>query len=128
MMTLSGVGDVKRIHVEVVSAAYFPLLRVEAAAGRTFTADEDAVPQTSPVAVLSDGFWRREFGGDPHVVGRTIALDAQSFTITGVMPAGFRGLSDRADLWIPFVMSDSAEVLNERGNRGFQVLARLRTG
>jgi len=128
MMTLSGVGDVKRIHVEVVSAAYFPLLRVEAAAGRTFTADEDAVPQASPVAVLSDGFWRREFGGDPHVVGRTIALDAQSFTITGVMPAGFRGLSDRADLWIPFVMSDSADVLNERGNRGFQVLARLRPG
>ncbi len=128
MMTLSGVGDAKRIHVETVSAAYFPLLRVTAAAGRTFTADEDAVPQKSPVAVLADGFWRREFGGDPQVVGRTIALDAQSFTITGVMPAGFRGLSDRADVWIPFVMSDSAEVLNERGNRGFQVLARLRTG
>ena len=77
---------------------------------------------------MSDGFWRREFGGDPQVVGRTISLDAQSFTITGVMPAGFRGLSDRADVWIPFVMSDSAEAFNERGNRGFQVLARLRTG
>jgi len=128
MMTLSGVGDAKRIHVETVSAAYFPLLRVTAAAGRTFTPDEDAVPEKSPVAVLSDGFWRREFGGDPQVVGRTISLDARSFTITGVMPAGFRGLSDRADVWIPFVMSDSAAALNERGNRGFQVLARLRPG
>jgi putative ABC transport system permease protein len=128
MMTLSGVGDAKRIHVETVSAAYFPLLRMTAAAGRTFTPDEDAVPQKTPVAVLSDGFWRREFGGDPSVVGRTISLDARSFTITGVMPAGFRGLSDRADAWIPFVMSDSAEALTERGNRGFQVLARLRPG
>jgi predicted permease len=128
MMTLSGVGGAKRIHVETVSAAYFPLLRVTAAAGRTFSADEDAVPQQSPVAVLADGFWRREFGGDPQVVGRTITLDGQSFKVTGVMPAGFRGLSDRADIWIPFVMSDSADVLNERGNRGFQVLARLRKG
>ena len=59
MMTLSGVGEAKRIHVETVSAAYFPLLRVNAALGRTFTADEDATPQKSPVAVLSDGFWKR---------------------------------------------------------------------
>ena len=55
-------------------------------------------------------------------------LNGQSFTVTGVMPAGFRGLTDRADVWIPFVMSDSAEALAERGNRGFQVLARLRPG
>ena len=128
MMTLSGVGEAKRIHVETVSAAYFPLLRVNAALGRTFTADEDATPQKSPVAVLSDGFWKREFGGDPQIVGRAVLLNAQSFTVTGVLPAGFRGLSDRADVWIPFVMSDSAEALAERGNRGFQVLARLRPG
>jgi predicted permease len=128
MMTLSGVGEAKRIHVETVSAAYFPLLRVSAAHGRTFSADEDAIPQKNPLAVLSDGFWRREFGGDPQIVGRAISLNAQSFTITGVLPPGFRGLSDRADVWIPFVMSDSAEALAERGNRGFQVLARLRPG
>ena len=128
MMTLSGVGEAKRIHVETVSAAYFPLLRVNAALGRTFTADEDAIPQKSPVAVLSDGFWKREFGGDPQIVGRAMRLNAQSFTVTGVMPVGFRGLSDRADVFIPFVMSDSADALAERGNRGFQVLARLRPG
>ena len=128
MMTLSGEGEAARIHVETVSAAYFPLLRVQAATGRTFTADEDAVPQKVAVAVISDGFWRRRFGGDPSIVGHTMLLNGQAFTVTGVMPDGFRGLTDRADAWIPFVMSDSAEALAERGNRGFQVLARLKPG
>ena len=128
MMTLSGVGEATRIHVETVSAAYFPLLRVQAAIGRTFTADEDAVPQKIAVAVMSDGFWKRRFGGDSSIVGRAVSLNGQPFVVTGVMPGGFRGLTDRADLWIPFVMSDSADALAERGNRGFQVLARLKPG
>ena len=64
MMTLSGVGEAARIHVETVSAAYFPLLRVQAATGRTFTADEDAVPQKSRSGgdlrrFLAASFWRR---------------------------------------------------------------------
>ena len=71
MMTLSGVGEATRIHVEPVSAAYFPLLRVQAAIGRTFTADEDAVPQKIAVAVMSDGFWKRRFGGDSSIVGES---------------------------------------------------------
>jgi putative ABC transport system permease protein len=128
MMTFSGIGDAIRIPVETVSAAYFPILRTTAALGRPFSADEDAIPQKSAVVVLSDGLWRRQFGGDPQIVGRTITLDARSFTVTGVMPAGFRGLTDQADAWIPFVMSDSADSLAARGNRGFQVLARLRPG
>ena len=61
-MTLSGSGDATRILVETVSASYFPLLRVNAAAGRTFAADEDVVPQKVAVVVLSDAFWRRQLG------------------------------------------------------------------
>src|SRR6188508_2454009 len=64
-MTLSGRGDASRILVETVSASYFPLLRVNAAAGRTFAADEDVVPQKVAVAVLSDAFWRRQLSADP---------------------------------------------------------------
>ena len=127
-MTLSGRGDASRILVETVSASYFPLLRATPAVGRTFTGDEDVVPQKVAVVVLSDAFWRREFGGDPQVVGQPLVLDARPYTVIGIMPPGFRGVGDRADAWIPFVMSNSAEGLAQRGNRGFQVLARLKPG
>jgi predicted permease len=127
-MTLSGRGDASRILVETVSAAYFPLLRAAAAVGRTFAPDEDVVPQKTAVVVISDAFWRRQLGGDPQVVGQPLALDGRPYTVIGIMPFGFRGVGDRADAWIPFVMSDSAEALAQRGSRGFQVLARLKPG
>ena len=127
MMTLSGVGEAKRIHVETVLGGVLSAARVSATLGRTFSADEDAIAQKNPLAVLSDGFWRREFGGDPQIVGRAISLNAQSFTITGCAGRVSRAERSRR-VWIPFVMSDSAEALAERGNRGFQVLARLRPG
>ena len=127
-MTLSGVGEASRILVETVSASYFPLLKVNAAVGRTFAPDEDVVPQKVAVVVLSDAFWRRELSADQHIVGRALVLDARPYTVIGIMPPGFRGLGDRADAWIPFVMSNSAEGLAQRGSRGFQVLARLKEG
>ncbi|MDP9324530.1 MAG: ABC transporter permease, partial [Acidobacteriota bacterium] len=127
-MTLSGSGEASRILVETVSASYFSLLRVKAAVGRTFAADEDVVPQKIAVVVLSDGFWRRQLGADPQVVGRPLVLDARPYTVIGIMPPGFRGVGDRADIWIPFVMSNTAEGLAQRGSRGFQVLARLKPG
>jgi predicted permease len=127
-MTLSGAGEATRILVETVSASYFPLLRAEAALGRTFAADEDVVPQKVAVVVLSDAFWRRQLNADSQIIGRPLVLDARPYTVVGVMPAGFRGLGDRADVWIPFVMSNSAEGLAQRGSRGFQVLARLKPG
>jgi putative ABC transport system permease protein len=127
-MTLSGVGEASRILVETVSAPYFPLLRANAALGRTFAPDEDVVPQKVAVVVLSDAFWRRQLSADPQIVGRPLVLDARPYTVVGVMPPGFRGLGDRADVWIPFVMGNSAEGLAQRGSRGFQVLARLQPG
>ena len=127
-MTLSGAGEATRILVETVSASYFPLLRVNAAAGRTFVADEDVVPQKVAVVVLSDPFWRRQLSADPQIVGKALVLDARPYTVVGIMPPGFRGVGDRADVWVPFVMSDSAEGLAQRGSRGFQVLSRLKPG
>jgi len=127
-MTLSGHGEAARILVETVSASYFPLLRVTAAAGRTFAADEDLVPQKVAVVVLSDAFWRQQLDADAQIVGRALVLDGRPYTVVGIMPQGFRGLGDRADAWVPFVMSNSAEGLAQRGSRGFQVLARLKPG
>ena len=80
------------------SAAYFPLLRVQAALGRTFTADEDAMPQKSQWRSISDGFWKRAFRRrSVRSSAARCCSNGQAFTVTGVMPAGVRGLTDRAD-------------------------------
>jgi putative ABC transport system permease protein len=125
---LTGIDTPERISGEYVSQPYFSLLGIQPALGRTFSPAEDRVPQRDAVVVLSDGAWKHRFGGDPAIVGRTIQLDGHPYTVIGIAPPGFSGLTDQAELWVPFVMSGSAEDLAERGTRGFEVLARLRGG
>jgi putative ABC transport system permease protein len=126
--TLTGVDDPERVTAEYVARAYFPILGVNAAVGRIFRPEEDRTPQHDAVAVISDGLWRRRFGGDPAIAGRTIMLNDRAFTVVGVMPAWFRGVNDNADLWVPLMMVGSAETFGNRGNRGPNVLARLKPG
>ncbi len=89
---------------EMVSGSYFPLLGVNAALGRTLQPADD-LPNAPAVLVLSDSLWRRMFGADPTVVGRTVRLQGKPFQIVGVAPAWFRG-TDMPNLlptpaWIP---------------------------
>jgi len=130
LMTLLGVDEPERINTEFVSAPYFSLLGVQPAIGRTFTADEDDVAKPTQVVVVSDGLWRRRFGRDPQLVGRTVTLccAARSYTVVGVMPPGFKGLTDAAELWVPFAMYAPRDVMADRGTRGFAALARLKRG
>jgi putative ABC transport system permease protein len=101
---LAGDAEPEHMEGEVVSAVFFDVLGVSAAVGRTFAADEDVTPGSHPVAVLGHALWRRRFGGDSTVVGRTVRINRVPMTVVGVMPQGFRGLSGRADLWIPQAM------------------------
>ena len=126
--TLTGIDVPERIPGEYVSPSYFSLLGIHAAVGRTFRPEEDQVPQRDAVLVLSDGAWKRRFGGDPGIVGRSIRLDGRAYNIVGVAPPGFQGLTDEAEVWAPFMMAASAADFNERGSRGFRVLARLKPG
>ena len=125
---LTGIESPEAVQGEYVSAAYFPLLGISAEVGRTFSSEEDRVPQRDAVAVLSDRLWRRRFGGDPAVVGRTIQFDGRAYTVIGVAPAGFAGLSHGVEVWVPYVMSGSGEELGSRRLVGLRVLARLRPG
>src|SRR5438874_3119251 len=91
-------GDIaERVNGLRVSKDFFATLGVRPALGREFLAEEDQMGGAS-VAILSHGYWTRRFGGDPGVVGRTIALDGRPTTIVGVMPASFRWLSP-VDVW-----------------------------
>jgi len=124
-VNLTGEGEPERLRAEDVSAGYFPALGVAAQTGRTFLPEEDAVPERDFVAVISHALWERRFGRDPAITGKTITLDLRNYTITGVLPAGFQGLSGPADIWVP-VHRSSAEDLDQPWAHAWQFVARLK--
>jgi putative ABC transport system permease protein len=107
------------------------LLGVRAAQGRTFLAEEDRTPDAQRVALMGYGLWQRRFGGSSNLVGQTIQLSDGNYTVVGIMPEGFRGVSDRAELWLPMMMTSAvreASDLEIRDQRWHSVIARLKTG
>lgn len=118
-----------------VAANLFPLLGVNPLHGRGFNPEEDTSGQAD-VVVLSHQLWRRDFGADPAVVGRTVSLNGRSYTVVGIMPGGFRfpggtgelyGDHDpAADLWTPLALS--ARDRQYRGEHRWKVVARLQPG
>jgi len=107
-----------------VEPTFFPLFGVQPTLGRGFTGD-DGVPGHDDVVLLSDGFWRRQFGADPSVVGRKVVVDGTPCTIVGVLPSTFkifRVLNRELDLWRPLVLD------REDDERSIGVYARLRRG
>jgi putative ABC transport system permease protein len=123
-ITVLGTDEAERVSVEAVSPSYFSLLGVVPTHGRTFRPNEDEVPNRDYVVVLSDGLWRRRFGADPAIVNSTIQLSGRAYEVVGIMPAGFAGITDTAELWLPFALAGWTD---NRGSRGFQTLARLKT-
>ncbi len=119
---------------QLVSGSYFSVLGVQAMAGRTFTSEEDRVPGGDPVAVISYRYWKRQFGLDPAAVGKSITLNGLPFTIVGVTPQGFDGVSvgGTQDIWVPMMMQ--AQVMNGRillnDPKGwfFEIMARRKPG
>jgi predicted permease len=121
----------RRVEAEMVSANYFGILGVGAARGRTFSADEDRVPDARPVAVISHALWTTQFGGDPAIVGRAITLNDRPFTVVGVMGDGFHGISFDTDVWVPMMMMSltaSPATIETRSNRWLGAIGRLRPG
>jgi len=92
-------GNAEQIDCEVVGAGYFDVLQVKPAIGRVFTPDEEAPGHA--VVVLGDAIWKRQFGGDPAALGRTLLVNGVPLTVVGVMPPGFDGVSGYAAFWWP---------------------------
>lgn len=126
--TLTGGGEPERLQGEFVAQPYFETLGVGPLLGRTFRPEEDSVPQRDAVVVLSADLWRQRYGGAPDIVGGDILLNGRSYTVVGVAPHWFRGLSDSAALWVPLHMVGPAEAFENRGGRGPAVLAKLKSG
>jgi predicted permease len=113
-MSLVGRNGAERVFGTPVTSNYFSLLGVRPAAGRLFGAGDREEEGASPLVVLSHRFWTRRFDADPRVIGRTIVLTRQPFTVIGVAPEGFKGLSLLVpDVWIP---SGMVRLMGESGS------------
>ena len=86
----------------------FPTLGVEPALGHSFTAADDQ-PSAPPTVILSWGLWKRRFGGDPSILGNSVHLDAKSYVVLGVMPAGFAYPDHTTQLWTPVYHEEPLE-------------------
>jgi putative ABC transport system permease protein len=119
------------LRAQRVTAGFFDVLRVRPAIGRPF-AVENEVDGRHQVAVLSDGLWRRRFGGDPAIVGRTIPLEGGSYEVAGIMPADFQypvGAVRATDLWVPYVVPERERIRNPNYRSIYlQSIARLKPG
>jgi predicted permease len=102
-----GAGDhPEQAKVSHVSRDYFQVFGSLPAIGRTFSEAED-VPHGAPVAVLSDRLWRNRLGADPQIVGRTVLLNNQPYTVIGIMPKGFES-NPPMDIWLPLQADPSS--------------------
>src|SRR4029077_11972695 len=124
LFTLSGDAEPENIDGYRVSGEFFNALGVAPKLGRTFL-PEDNHAGNEPVAVLSDGLWKRRFGSDPHIVGQTCKINGAPARIIGVMPASFR-FPENAGLWMPLALNES--LLTNRRAHLYTVIARLKSG
>src|SRR5262252_4884228 len=131
---LTGQGGPEHVDGARVTSSLFPLLGAKVALGRVLLPEEDS-PGKPATVILSHGFWRRRFGGDPQVIGKTLVLSGSSFEIIGVMQPGFSltkevmltvNAIEMADVLLPLAMSEGART--DRGNEDFNIFAKLKPG
>jgi hypothetical protein len=132
----AGNTESEETRVQMVSANFFDALGATPVLGRGFLLEEDSGPGAHAVVVLSYACWRRRFGAGPEAVGKTITLNASSYTVVGVAPAGFLGLDpDPPGSWVPLRMVSNVwldpngqKVLESRNGGWLGLAARLKTG
>ena len=125
-LALTGTGTARTVRATAVSAGFFEIVRARPALGRVFRHEEDT-PGGRYIVVLSDGFWRSEFGGHPDVIGRTVKLNDEAHIVVGVMPAtasvaSWTGMA--SDVWVPLALTDEQRA--SRGNHNRYGVARLK--
>ncbi len=133
MIEKDGVAEL--VPLTIVSDNYFALLGVKPARGRLFEPTLDAGLAGQPAVALSDGAWRRYFGADPDIVGKSVRMANRAFTVVGVLPPEFRGLDREVatGVWVPVVTwkamnPGNAREFEDRGGGQFEGVARLRPG
>ena len=132
---LSGIGEPERLHGEMISAGFFEILGVNPIIGRTFTPDEDRLG-ANPTAMITEGLWKRKFGGRKDIIGQRMVLDDAGRTIIGVVPSSFhlriqnfqRG-GPLNEVYVPVGEYNEPKFYGERGaGWGLDAIGRLKPG
>jgi predicted permease len=132
---LTGWGDPERVGAIRVSSNLLPMLGARPALGRLLTPEEDA-PGLPSTAILTDGIWTRRFGRDPHIVGKSVMINGQTYEIVGVLPRGFSlpqevlpllDGTERAEIFVPLPMAPVAAAL-VRDHEDYNIIAKLKPG
>lgn len=118
-------GAAERISGQTVTPGFFTVLGVPPLMGRPFNEEEAQVNNQAKVMVISEGYWRRRFAAAPDILGRSLRLDGEPYTIIGVMPGGFEFFSTDTDYWLPAPLTTS---MLESPAQGLQTIARLKPG
>lgn len=122
---LGGQGEPESVGAPRVSANFFSVLGVDPILGRTFQTGEDQ-PGGAKVTILTHAFWQRRFGGDPGVVGQTLTINSEPYTVIGVLPASFQFALRNNDLWLPYQPTQNQ--LTRRFMHGTNLIGRLKPG
>ncbi|HTC42189.1 MAG TPA: ABC transporter permease [Candidatus Acidoferrales bacterium] len=129
--TLTGIGEPERLDANMVSAAFFPLLGVNPTIGRSFNEKEDQLG-AAPVALISEGLWKRKFGSAPDIAGKSIRLDGNLYSIAGVIPATFHFQNDNyhseAEVYVPLGQWNNPLFRDRRTGMGMDAVGRLKPG
>lgn len=133
-MSVDAGSGASRVWGYLATGNYFDVLGIQAAAGRVFHAADDRAPGASPFAVLSYDCWQTRFSGDIAIIGSTIRINRQPYTILGVAPRGFRGteIFYKPEIWVPMMMQAQIEIgnpwLDTRQTFNTWVAGRLKPG
>ncbi|MGB8541760.1 MAG: ABC transporter permease [Candidatus Acidiferrales bacterium] len=122
---LTGTGEAQRISSAYITPDFFDVFGATPAMGRLFLPDEFKAGGNN-VVIIGDGLWRRVFGGDPGVLGKSVTLSGQSFTVVGVLRSTFQPPSNE-ELWTP-LQADNPLLTRSRGSHWLQVFGRIKPG
>ena len=125
---LTGLGEPERVKVNMISATFFPIFGVQPALGRSFTEQEDRLGGP-PVALISEGLWKRRFGASRDTVGRSVDLDGTSYAILGIIAASaMKTFKDDTDVYVP-IGQWNEPLFRDRGvGMGMDAVGRLKPG
>jgi putative ABC transport system permease protein len=121
--TLTGSGEPEQLSGNLISPALTRMLGIQPIAGRAFTDDEEK-PGATPVAMIGEGLWKRRFGADPSLIGRTIMLNGISTTVVGIAPTGLNMITG-GDVYTPLTIDPAKEM---RLNHLLTTFGRLKPG
>ncbi len=121
----TGAGEPEQLSGEYVSASFYTVLGASPFLGRIFVPEDDR-PRAACAVVLSHGFWERQFGADPNILGRSLTLSAANCVVVGVLPREF--LSENAQVYVPIEQWTSVMLHSRESRPGLGVIARLKAG